>query len=178
MYPEIEQAIPTIPDWPIAGVQYRDITGLTTNPKAFRRTIDLITGYLSDNQVTAIAAPDARGFIFGAPAAYELNIPLHLIRKPNKLPPPTYEYEFEYEYANTSLSIKANANLSSTDRIGIVDDVNATAGTALAIANLLEKHYNISPSNMVYCSVIDIPSLNGSNKLRERGIKTYSIVTV
>ncbi len=105
--------------------------------------------------------------------AYKLGLPIHLVRKPGKLPPPTHAHEFEYEYAKTSLHIKTSAAIDEKTKVGIIDDVNATGGTALAIAELL-KHFGTTSANISYACVVDLPFLNGSNKLKEHGIKFFS----
>ena len=171
----IKNSIPHIPNWPSDGVVYRDITGLVSNPEAFKLSVDSIASYMLQSNIDCILAPDARGFIWGAPVAYKLDKPLHLIRKPGKLPPPTYEYFFDYEYASTSLNIKATADINSNTRVGVIDDVNATGGTALAVAKLLEK-FGTPASNIYYASVVNLPFLGGSTKIQQEGINFYSVI--
>lgn len=168
----IKQSIPNISDWPIPGVVYRDITGLTTNVTGFQESVRLLTEHLQ-GRVDCIIAADARGFIWGGAVANLLAIPLHLVRKPGKLPPPTNSYEFEYEYAKTSLHIKSNAEIGASTRIGIIDDVNATGGTALAMIELL-KTFKVSVDNISYCCIIDLPFLGGSERIRQAGVNFFS----
>jgi adenine phosphoribosyltransferase len=168
----IKQSIPNIPNWPIEGVVYRDITGLTTNVEGFQESIRLLTEHLRD-RVDCIVAADARGFIWGGAVANALSLPLHLVRKPNKLPPPTNSYEFEYEYAKTSLHIKSNADISADSRVGVIDDVNATGGTALAVIELL-KTFKVSVDNISYCCIIDLPFLGGSQRIQNLGVNFFS----
>ena len=171
----IKQAIPNIPDWPVPGVVYKDITGLTTNVDAFRESCHLITDFMFGN-VDCIVAADARGFIWGGVISYVLHKPLHLVRKPGKLPPPTNSFEFEYEYAKTSLHIKSNAELGPNTKVGIIDDVNATGGTAVAIVELL-KSLNVSVDNIYYSCIIDLPFLGGSQRLKDLGVKFFAATT-
>jgi adenine phosphoribosyltransferase len=172
----LKKDITPIPDFPVAGVQYKDVTSLLYKPAAFKTTVDAITAFARANYITDIVAADARGFIWGGPVALNLGVPLHLVRKPGKLPPPTIGYEFEYEYASTSLHMKENAPLGEVSNVLIVDDVSATGGTALATLELL-KQFNIHPIEVSYASVIDLEFLGGTVKLTEQGVKTFSVIT-
>ncbi len=171
----LKSEITPIPDFPVPGVQYKDVTSLLYKPAAFKTTVDAITAFARANNITDIVAPDARGFIWGSPVAVALGIPLHLVRKPGKLPPPTVGIEFEYEYAQTSLHMKANTPLDALNNVLIIDDVSATGGTALAIIELLKK-FNVHPIDICYACVIDLSFLGGTVKLRGEGIKTFSVI--
>jgi adenine phosphoribosyltransferase len=171
----LKNEITPIPDFPIPGVQYKDVTSLLYKPTAFKTTVDAITAFARANNITDVVAPDARGFIWGSPVALNLGVPLHLVRKPGKLPPPTVGHEFEYEYASTSLYMKANTPLAELNNVLIIDDVSATGGTGLAIVELLKK-FNVHPIDMCYASVIDLVFLGGSVKLQEQGVKTFSVI--
>jgi adenine phosphoribosyltransferase len=172
----LKKDITPIQDFPVAGVQYKDVTSLLYKPAAFKTTVDAITAFARANNITDVVAADARGFIWGSPVALNLGVPLHLVRKPGKLPPPTIGYSFEYEYANTSLHMKENAPLDGLSNVLIVDDVSATGGTALAIVELL-KQFNVHPIEVCYASVIDLVFLGGTVKLTEQGVKTFSVIT-
>jgi adenine phosphoribosyltransferase len=172
----LKKDITPIQDFPVAGVQYKDVTSLLYKPAAFKTTVDAITAFARANYITDVVAADARGFIWGGPVALNLGVPLHLVRKPGKLPPPTIGYDFEYEYASTSLHMKENAPLGDVSNVLIVDDVSATGGTALAIVELLKK-FNVHPIEACYASVIDLEFLGGSVKLTEQGVKTFSVIT-
>jgi adenine phosphoribosyltransferase len=171
----LKREITPIPDFPVVGVQYKDVTSLLHKPAAFKTSVDAITAFARANNITDVVAADARGFIWGSPVALNLNVPLHLVRKPGKLPPPTVGYEFEYEYASTSLHMKENTPIGALNNILIVDDVSATGGTALAIVELLKK-FNVHPIDVCYASVIDLVFLGGSVKLQEQGVKTFSVI--
>ena len=171
----LKKDITPIPDFPVAGVQYKDVTSLLYKPTAFKTTVDAITAFARANNITDVVAADARGFIWGSPIALNLNVPLHLVRKPGKLPPPTVGIDFEYEYANTSLHMKANTPLGELNNVLIVDDVSATGGTALAIVELLKK-FNVHPIDVCYACVIDLSFLGGTVKLQEQGLKTFSVI--
>ena len=171
----LKKDITPIPDFPVAGVQYKDVTSLLYKPEAFKTTVDAITAFARANNITDIVAPDARGFIWGSPVALNLGVPLHLVRKPGKLPPPTVGYEFEYEYASTSLYMKENSPLGALNNVLIVDDVYATGGTGLAIVELLKK-FSIHPIDVCYACVIDLSFLGGTVNLQEQNVKTFSVI--
>lgn len=171
----LKKEITSIADFPVAGIQYKDVTSLLYKPEAFKVTVDAITAFARANNITDVVAPDARGFIWGSPVALALGVPLHLVRKPGKLPPPTIGYEFEYEYAQTSLHMKENTPLGALNNVLIIDDVSATGGTALAIVELLKK-FEVHPIDICYACVIDLTFLEGTVKLQGEGVKTFSVI--
>jgi adenine phosphoribosyltransferase len=167
----LKDVIRNVPDYPIKGVQYKDISGILANPRAFEYSIESLMRFLSTRGITDIVSPDARGFIWSSPIAFLLGVPLHMIRKPNKLPPPRKSQSYDYEYASGVLQIKADANLNSHSNVCIIDDVNATGGTAVAITEML-KTFGVE--DICYASVIDLAFLGGSSKL---DMDTFSVVT-
>ncbi len=134
---DLKQFIRDIPDFPQAGVLFRDITPLLRNPVAFRDALDRFTERLKDSGVDAIVGIESRGFLFGTPLADRLGIPFVPIRKPGKLPAPRMSIEYTLEYGSSQLDIAHDA-LSAGQRAVIVDDVLATGGTANAAAKLVE----------------------------------------
>ena len=171
----LKKLITTVPDFPVKGIQYKDVTSILTQPKAFQYTVTKLTDYCMRNKITDIVAPDARGFLWGAPVALDMEIALHIVRKPGKLPPPTYEHHFTYEYAETNLNIKQDAKLGPYSNVCIIDDVNATGGTASAIFELLQ---NFKCQPLHYACVIDLTFLKGSAKLQEYcGMDTFSVIS-
>ena len=171
----IKDAIVEIPDWPVEGVNFKDLSKVLTEPGDFRWTLDRFKMFMLINDVNCIVAPDARGFIWGAPVAAELNLPFHMIRKPGKLPPPVISQDYEYEYASGTLEIKGDTDICHDTVVGIIDDVNATGGTALAIIQLLTR-LGVDPKNIYYACVIDLKFLEGSKKIRETGVTMISLV--
>ncbi len=172
----IRDSIVEIKDWPAEGVNFKDLSTVLTNPGDFRWALDRLKMFMAINEVDCIAAPDARGFIWGAPVAAELELPFHMIRKPGKLPPPVISQSYEYEYDSGTLEIKGNTDIGAGTKIGIIDDVNATGGTALAIIQLLIR-LGVEPTDIYYACVIDLNYLGGSQKIRETGIQMISLVT-
>ena len=172
----IKNSITEIKDWPTVGVNFKDLSTVLTKPGDFRWALDRLKMFMLINDVTCIASPDARGFIWGAPVAAELELPFHMIRKPGKLPPPVISQSYEYEYDSGTLEIKGDTDIGEGTRVGIIDDVNATGGTALATIQLLSR-IGVKPEDIFYASVIDLTYLNGSNKIRETGATVLSLVS-
>lgn len=168
--------IKEIKDWPVEGVNFKDLSSVLTEPGDFRWTLDQFKNFISENKVHCIAAPDARGFIWGAPVAAELSLPFHMIRKPGKLPPPVIGQDYEYEYATGRLEIKGDTDIGFGTKVGVIDDVNATGGTAFAIIQLLIR-LGVEPKDIYYGCVIDLPYLGGSAKIRETGANFVSLVS-
>lgn len=172
----IKNSIIEIQDWPVEGVNFKDLSKVLTQPGDFRWTLDRFKMFMLINDVNCIVAPDARGFIWGSPVAAELELPFHMIRKPGKLPPPVIGQDYEYEYASGRLEIKGDTDIGQGTKIGIIDDVNATGGTALAIIQLMIR-LGVKPEDIYYACVIDLKYLGGSDKIRETGVTMISLVT-
>lgn len=168
--------ITEIQDWPVEGVSFKDLSTVLTKPGDFRWSLDQFKKFMKQHNVDCIAAPDARGFIWAAPVAAELSLPFHMIRKPGKLPPPVMTQEYDYEYASGALEIKGDTDIGFGTKIGVIDDVNATGGTALAIIQLLIR-LGVKPEDIFYACVIDLQYLKGGEKIHEAGVTMTSLVT-
>ena len=169
----IRSHIRTVPDWPAAGVQFRDITPLLQNPRAFRVLIDQFVHRYFDQRPAAIAGLDARGFIIGSVLAYELNIGFVPIRKKGKLPYNTLQESYDLEYGSAAVEIHTDAVLRG-DRVVLIDDLIATGGTMMAGKNLLER---LGARVIEGAAIIDLPQLGGSSKLREAGLSLFTLTT-
>ncbi len=135
----IADYIRSIPDFPKPGIIFRDIVPLIENPEAFRQTVDTLKkGIEPWGPVDKIAAPEARGFVFGAPLAYQLNAGLVLMRKPGKLPYKTVSEDYSLEYGVNTIEMHEDS-VKKGERVLLIDDLLATGGTALACRNLIEK---------------------------------------
>lgn len=139
----IKTVLPVIPNWPREGVDFIDVCGLLTTPVEYRETIDWIVDQCRNNRFkpTSIVAIESRGFVFGAPVALELGLPLVLTRKPGKLPGPVHRIDYDTEYSSDSLTIQQGAPVGSTPFI--VDDVLATGGTIAAVNQLLLTNFDV-----------------------------------
>lgn len=165
-----------VPNWPVEGVNFKDISGLLADPVAYEDAIyHMSLKLVQEKHIGAIISPDARGFLFASPIATKLRLPLYMVRKPGKLPPPVNSIDYDYEYASGTLELSDLVDFSElgNQKIAIVDDVNATGNTALAIAELIRK---AGGRNIIYSCFIDLTFLQGSARLIEQGIKTQSLV--
>lgn len=134
---DLKQYIRDIPDFPQAGVLFRDITPLLRSPEAFRWSLDRFAEMYRGDGIEAVVGIESRGFLFGTPLADRLGVPFVPIRKPGKLPAPRMSMEYTLEYGSSQLDIAQDA-LRPNQRAVIVDDVLATGGTAYAAAKLVE----------------------------------------
>lgn len=134
----IRNKIRDVPDFPKAGIIFKDITPVLADPKLFRLTIDAMIEPFRNQKVAKVAAIDARGFLFAGAIAERLNAGLVPIRKKGKLPYKTYEESYSLEYAEATLTIHQDA-FAAGDPVLLVDDVLATGGTAAASATLIGK---------------------------------------
>ena len=166
--------IRTVPDWPVAGVQFRDITPLLQNPRVFRVLIDaFVHRYMSpDMRPDVVAGLDARGFILGAVVAYELNLGFVPIRKKGKLPFTTVEESYELEYGTATVELHTDA-VKPGQRVLLIDDLIATGGTMMAGMKLLEK---LGAKVIEGAAIVDLPELGGSEKLRAAGLPLFTLV--
>ncbi|MDC0661634.1 adenine phosphoribosyltransferase [Marinobacter sp. SS21] len=167
----IKKTIRTVPDWPKPGVNFRDITTVLQDRTAFRKLIDAFVHRYHGQDIDAIAAVDARGFIIGSALAYEINAGLVLVRKKGKLPFDTLVEDFELEYGTASVELHKDA-FRPGDRVVLVDDLIATGGTMLAAASLIRR---IGADIVEAAAMIDLPDLGGSQKLRDQGLQVYTV---
>ena len=166
--------IRTVPDWPAPGVQFRDITPLLQNPRVFRVLIDAFVHRYMDPALRpdVVAGLDARGFILGSVVAYVLNVGFVPIRKKGKLPYTTVEETYELEYGSATVELHTDA-VARGQRVLLIDDLIATGGTMMAGKRLLEK---LGASVTEGAAIVDLPELGGSERLREAGLKLFTLV--
>ena len=134
----LTEHIREIPDFPAPGILFRDITPLLGHPKAFKYSVDLLAERFETESFDAVVAIEARGFVFGAPLAYRLGVPLVPVRKQGKLPSDTHSVTYELEYGSDWLEVHVDA-IGEGSRTLIVDDLLATGGTAAATVRLVEQ---------------------------------------
>ena len=164
--------IRTVPDWPVPGVQFRDITPLLQNPESLRVLVQHFVLRYMHRKVDMVAGIDARGFIIGAILAYELNVGFVPIRKKGKLPFTTIEEEYELEYGSATVELHEDA-CKPGDRVVLIDDLIATGGTMMAGKKLLER---LGAVVVEGCAIVDLPELGGSAALRKAGLDLYTLV--
>lgn len=167
----IKQHIRTVPDWPQAGVQFRDITTLLQDPKIFRVLIDIFLARYADAKLDLVAGMDARGFILGSVVAYELNIGFVPIRKKGKLPFTTVSESYELEYGSATVELHTDA-CKAGDRVLLIDDLIATGGTMMAGKKLLERLGAVVVEGAV---IVDLPELGGSKLVEDTGLTLFKV---
>ena len=166
-----KNAIRTIPNFPIDGIMFRDVTTLYSNSEAMKEVIKLTYDYWRNKGLTSIAGVEARGFITGSIIANQLSLPFVPIRKKGKLPYDTLSQDYELEYGKATIEIHSDA-LNNNDKVLIVDDFIATGGTALASIELVKK----LGANVKGCTfIIDLPELKGREKIEEIGIEVQTL---
>ena len=170
----LKKIVRTIPDYPIPGVQFRDITSITENAKAFKQSITELSIDVAKFNADCIVGIESRGFVFGTPIATKFELPFILARKPSKLPNPTVSKPFKLEYGETEIHIQKISPIQG--KVAIVDDLVATGGTALACADLIHENWNIPKQNILILAVIDLPDLGGSNLIKEQGYNVKTLV--
>ena len=135
---DLKQFIRDIPDFPKPGILFRDITPLLRHPEAFREAVRRMTEHYRQERIDVVAAAEARGFIFAAPLALELDAGFVPIRKPGKLPFDTHAFHYELEYGTDSLEVHIDG-IEPGQRVLVVDDLLATGGTVEACCRLVER---------------------------------------
>lgn len=170
MTKSIKSKIRTVPHWPKEGIMFRDITTLLKDAEGFKETIDLLYNRYKDEKIDKVIGIESRGFIFGAPLAYLLGCGFVPIRKPGKLPAEIESEEYTLEYGRDKIEVHKDA-INKGDKILIVDDLIATAGTASAARNLVKK----LGGELVECAfIVELTDLKGRDKLKGENI--FSIV--
>ena len=168
----VKSKIRTIPHWPKKGIMFRDITTLLKDKEGFKHMIELFVERYKDMKIDVIAGIESRGFITGSVLAHRLGVGFVPIRKPGKLPAETVSEEYELEYGKDKIEIHKDA-IQKGSKVLLVDDLVATAGTASAAANLIQK----LGGEIVECSfIVELPDLHGREKLEKKGLKVFSLV--
>jgi len=169
----MKEFVRTILDYPVKGIQFRDITTLLQNSNHFAQVIDEMTVPWKNEKIDAILSIESRGFIMAGAIAYKLNTAFIPLRKPDKLPGKTFKVSYTLEYGSTEMHIHKDA-LDEHTNLLIVDDLLATGGTALAAIELINKFDNKKIVGAGF--IINLPDLKGDKKLSERGIKIHSLM--
>ena len=167
----IKSRIRTVPHYPKQGVMFRDITTLLKDPVGFRVTINEFVKRYEGVKIDKIAAIESRGFVIGAPLAYQLGLGLVPIRKKGKLPAATVGHDYDLEYGTDRIEIHVDA-IDKGDRVLLVDDLLATGGTAEAAVKLIES---MGGTVVECCFVIDLPDLGGNKRLTAHGQKVFTL---
>lgn len=168
---DLKPYIRDVQDFPKPGVLFKDITPLLADPGAFASAVAMMSAHYATTPIDAIAAAEARGFLFAAPMALELGKALIPLRKPGKLPYSTLSYKYDLEYGTAELHVHTDA-VPHKARVLLVDDVLATGGTMAAACKLIEQAGGI----VVGCAfLIELSFLNGREQLSGRDC--FSLIT-
>ena len=167
---DLKEFIRDIPDFPKPGILFRDITPLLASPEAFGEAIRRLADQFRGVNVDVIVAAEARGFIFAAPLALEINAAFVPIRKPGKLPFETHAFHYELEYGSDTLEMHTDG-VGADQNVLVVDDLLATGGTVEACCKLLEK----SGANVVGTAfLISLDALRGAERIAP--FETFSLL--
>ena len=169
----LRDSIRTIPDYPKAGIQFRDITTLLADARAFRQAVDELVQPFAGLKLDKVAGIEARGFILGGAVAHQLSAGFVPLRKKGKLPHRTRAVEYALEYGTDIIEMHLDA-VHPGERVVLVDDLIATGGTALAAIDLLSQAGAVI---VAAAFVVDLPELGGADKLRAAGVTVSTLVS-
>jgi adenine phosphoribosyltransferase len=168
----LADTIRTIPDYPKPGIQFRDITTLLADARAFRRAVDELVQPYAGAKIEKVAGIEARGFILGGAVAHQLSAGFTPVRKRGKLPAATLRQTYALEYGEDEVEIHLDA-LAHGEKVLLVDDLIATGGTAEAAIKLLRR----AGADVIGAAfVIDLPDLGGAARIEAMGVKVQTLV--
>ena len=169
----MKEYVRTILDYPVKGIQFRDITTLLQNAGHFKQVIDEMTTPWINKKIDAVLSIESRGFIMAGAIAYNIGAAFIPFRKPDKLPGETYKVSYDLEYGSTEMHVHKDA-LDNHINLLIIDDLLATGGTALAAIELVNMFEN---KNIIGAGfIINLPELKGDLKLINKGINIHSLM--
>jgi adenine phosphoribosyltransferase len=167
----LREIIRTIPDHPKPGIQFRDITTLLGNARAFRTVVDQLVQPYAGIRIDKVAGIEARGFILGGAVAHQLSVGFVPVRKKGKLPFRAISQDYALEYGVDAMEMHEDA-LKPGEQVLLIDDLIATGGTAMAAIQLIER---LGAHAVGASFVIDLPELGGLAKLRALGIRVEAL---
>ncbi|MDA1194668.1 MAG: adenine phosphoribosyltransferase [Planctomycetota bacterium] len=168
----LHAAIRTIPDYPKPGIQFRDVTTLLRDARAFRTAVDRLVAPWAGAKIDKVAGIEARGFIVGGAVAHQLSVGFVPVRKHGKLPAATLQQTYELEYGTDTVEIHTDA-VAPGERVLVVDDLIATGGTAAAAIELLRR----AGAEVIGATfVVNLPALGGAARLAALGVPVQSLV--
>lgn len=168
---KLEETIENIPDFPIPGIQFKDISPIFLDPKLYEDVIADLAAF-SKGKVDAVCGIESRGYLFGIAIAVALDVPFILIRKAGKLPPPVISEKYDLEYGSAVIETR-EGQIKPGQRVLIHDDLLATGGTTEAAAKLVEKQ---RATVSQFSFLIGLKDLNGDEKLKKFGAEVYHIL--
>lgn len=163
----LEDYITTIPDFPEPGIMFRDITTILEDADGFQLAIDTLENMLKDVDFDVVIGAESRGFVFGAPLAYNMHKPLVLVRKKGKLPRETVGTSYDLEYGSASIEMHKDS-IKPGQKVVLVDDLIATGGTIAAAAKLVEE---LGGEVVKIIFIMELAGLNGREKLAKYDVE-------
>ena len=160
---KLEEYVRSIPDFPEPGIIFRDVTSILQDADGLKLAVDSMQALLEDVDADVIVGAESRGFIFGAPIAYNLHKPLVLVRKKGKLPCETIETSYDLEYGSATIEMHKDS-IKPGQKVVIVDDLIATGGTIEAAAKLIEE---LGGEVVEALFLIELSDLNGREVLSD-----------
>ena len=167
----LKEHIRTIPDFPLPGILFYDISTLLIHPLAWQEAINQMIGLIQPMRPQVLAGIESRGFILAAPLAARLGVSFVMIRKKGKLPGATVSYEYALEYGTDTLEVQEGM-IQPQDRVVIIDDLLATGGTMSASYNLVQKVGGLVAGA---ACLIELSFLNGRQRLQD--VKTECLLS-
>ena len=166
----VASCVRDIPDFPKPGIVFKDIAPILSDAVTFAKVIECFVERYRSQRIDAVMAVESRGFLFGAPLAFALQVPLHMVRKKGKLPFTTIEQEYALEYGTATVAVHTDA-VRAGERVVIIDDLLATGGTVEAASMLVQQLGGL----VAECAfVIELAFLRGRERLAQQNI--FSIV--
>lgn len=170
---DLRSRIRTIPDYPKPGIQFRDITTLLGDARAFRRAVDELVQPWAGAKIDKVAGIEARGFILGGAVAHQVSAGFVPIRKKGKLPHETVRVAYSLEYGIDEMEMHRDA-VQMGERVVLVDDLIATGGTAEGAVKLLR---NMGAEVLAAVFIVDLPDLGGAEKIRKLGVPVRTLIS-
>ncbi len=164
----VKDYVVTIPDFPEEGIMFRDITSVLQDADGFKLAIDELQKKLEGLEFDVIAGVESRGFVFGAPLAYNLGKPFVPVRKKGKLPREVVSEEYSLEYGTATIEMHKDA-IQAGQRVVLIDDLIATGGTMLAAAHLVEQ---VGGKVVKMLFLLELAGLEGRRLLQEYEVDT------
>ncbi len=165
----IDKHIRRVPDFPKQGITFYDITSILIEPSAFKYVIDKMELYCKGKQIDCIVPAESRGFLFAAPLADRLQIPMVPARKQGKLPGDVISRSYDLEYGTATMEIHSH-DIKKGDKVLVVDDLIATGGTLTAICGMIE---DLEAEVCGICGIVGLPFLNYKKVLSK-----YELMTI
>ena len=168
---ELKDYVRTIPDFPAKGIMFRDVTSVLQDADGFHLAIDELKKLIDGIDFDVIVGAESRGFIMGAPLAYEMHKPFVLVRKKGKLPCDTISQDYDLEYGSATIEMHKDS-IQKGQKVILVDDLIATGGTLAASVKLVEK---LGGEVVKIICLMELKGLNGRDKLK--GYDVEAVIT-